>query len=68
MNKKLFLIAPDNLISRIINRGLDFEKYISMDVTNMVSDKYISIYLLGNMFVIIKIVLCKIFYCFYASL
>lgn len=65
MNKKLFLIAPDNLISRIINRGLDFEKYISMDVTNMVSDKYISIYNYINNYsndiIIIPAVICDEF-------
>ena len=44
MSNEMFLLSPQNLIEKTNNRGLVFEKNIVMQVNEMISNDYISIY------------------------
>ena len=44
MSSELFLLSPRNLIEKISDMGLYFKKYIAMQLNEMISNDYISIY------------------------
>lgn len=44
MNNELFLLSPQNLIKKINDMGLNFRKNIAMQVSEIISNDYISIY------------------------
>ena len=44
MNSDFYLFSPQNLIKKIKDMGLSFKKIIAMQVNEMISSDYISIY------------------------